>query len=286
MPVLLSLLAALSYGFADFVGGLGSKRATPWSVALLSQLGGAREPGRVRRLAGGSPTGRGPALGRAGGLFGRLGTAFLYRGLSSGRMGVVSPVSGVGAVVIPGLVGLTLGERPSAGRAGWDSRWRSPGIWLVARVPGHPSASTRQPAGTGLPDGVLAGIGFGGMFAALAQISESAGFFPLVVTQLLGVAAVVLFATVLRAPWIPRDRATLRPALVTGLLAGSLGGLATGLFLAATHTGYLVVAAVLTSLYPAVTVLLAMTVLREHVHRSQAVGLGLCLACIALVAAG
>lgn len=285
MPVLLSLLAALSYGFADFIGGLGSKRASPWSVALLSQLGGALSLAGFASLAGGSPTGQDLRWAVLAGLFGGLGTAYLYRGLGSGRMGVVSPVSGVGAVVIPGLVGLTLGERPSP--AVWlGLAVALPGIWLVARVPDTPSASTRQPAGTGLPDGVLAGIGFGGMFAALAQISESAGFFPLVVTQLLGVAAVVLFATVLRAPWIPRDRATLRPALVTGLLAGSLGGLATGLFLAATHTGFLVVAAVLTSLYPAVTVLLAMTVLREHVHRSQAVGLGLCLACIALVAAG
>ena len=71
-----------------------------------------------------------------------------------------------------------------------------------------------------------------------------------------------------------------------GLLAGTLAGLSTGLFLTATHQGYLVVAAVLTSLYPAFTVILATTVLREHVHRSQALGLVLCLLSIALVAGG
>lgn len=284
MPVLLSLLAAFAYGLADFVGGLGAKRATPWSVALFSQLGGAVSIAVFAAFAGGSPTTTDLRWALLAGLFEGFGTAYLYRGLATGRMGVVSPVSGVGAAVIPGLVGLASGERPSA--VVWLGLVVAlPGIWLVSRTPLAPSAGAGA-AGSGLLDGVLAGVGFGGMFAALAQIPESAGYFPLVVNQLVGAVAVVLVAVLTRSAWVPRDRGSLGAAVAVGLLAGTLAGLSTGLFLAATHTGYLVVAAVLTSLYPAVTVVLAMTLLREHVHRSQAVGLVLCLLTIALVAGG
>ena len=88
-------------------------------------------------------------------------------------------------------------------------------------------------------------------------------------------------ATAVRAPWVPRDRTA-----ALGTVSGLLGAVATGAFLLATQTGFLTVAAVITSLYPAVTVVLAATVLREHVHRGQACGLVLCLAAVALVAAG
>ena len=76
-----------------------------------------------------------------------------------------------------------------------------------------------------------------------------------------------------------------RPPLL-GVVSGVLGGLATGRFLVATQSGFLTVAAVLTSLYPAFTVMLAATVLREHVHRHQAVGLLFCAVAVTLVAAG
>jgi drug/metabolite transporter (DMT)-like permease len=101
------------------------------------------------------------------------------------------------------------------------------------------------------------------------------------VCQTVSIPAVVLLAVALRAEWLPRGR-------VVGLaaLAGPLGATATGLFLLASQQGFLTVAGVLTSLYPASTVLLAALVLHEKVHRAQGVGLGLCALAVALVAGG
>ncbi|WP_395659130.1 EamA family transporter [Nocardioides sp.] len=277
MTVLLSLLAAASYGLGDFNGGLFSRRAGAWAVALVAQLGGTALVLVVVALTGGSPTAGDLGWAVLAGVANGFGTAFLYRGLASGRMGVVAPVSGVGAVVVPVLAGLVAGERPD-GLVWLGVLLALPAIWLVSR---EPVTGPTVGVGSGLVDGVLAGLGFGTLFAALAQIPEEAGWFPLALNQLVAGAAIIAIAVVLRAEWVPSNRYALG-----GLLSGALGALATGLFQVATQHGLLAVAAVITSLYPAVTVLLAATVLREHVHRTQAVGLVLCAGAIVLVAAG
>ncbi|WP_395695292.1 EamA family transporter [Nocardioides sp.] len=277
MTVLLSLLAAASYGLSDFNGGLFSRRAGAWAVSLVAQLGGTTLVLLLAAVTGGSPTAGDLAWAVLAGVANGFGTAFLYRGLAAGRMGVVAPVSGVGAVVVPVLVGLVAGERPG-GLVWLGVLLALPAIWLVSREP------VAAPAGgmaSGLLDGVLAGAGFGVLFAALAQIGDTAGWFPLALNQAVAGVTIVAIAVVLRADWVPRDRYALG-----GLVSGGLGALATGLFQVATRHGYLTVAAVITSLYPAFTVLLAATVLREHIHRAQAVGLALCAGAIALVAAG
>ena len=193
-------------------------------------------------------------------------------------MGVVAPVSGVLAVILPVVVGVVTGERP--GPLVWLGIVSAvPAIWLVAREPG--TTAPTPSSESGVRDGVLAGLGFGVLFACLGQIPDGAGFWPLVLNQLVGVVMIALAATALGATWVPRTR----PAW-GGAFAGALGGLATTAFLLATHHGLLSVSAVLTSLYPAFTVLLAALVLREHIHRAQAWGLVLCGAAVVLVAAG
>ena len=277
MAILLSLLAAASYGLADFSGGFASKRASAWSVALVACLTGGVLVLAPSAVLGGEPTTSDLWWGAAAGVGNGFGTAFLYRGLSSGRMGVVAPVSGVGAAVIPVVVGVALGERPAA--LVWLGIVLAlPAIWLVARDPAGLNAA--GPAG--VVDGSLAGLGFGLFFVALGQVSEDAGLLPLAVNQLVAGVVIVLVALALRQPWLPRDRA----ASLGGGIAGALGTFAAVLFLAASQRGYLSVTAVLTSLYPAFTVLLAATVLREHVHRAQAAGLLLCAVAVSLVAAG
>ena len=277
MSILLSLAAALSYGLGDFNGGVFSKRASAWSVALMAQLGGTALVLVVAAVLGGSPDAGDIAWATVAGLANGFGTAFLYRGLSTGRMGVVAPVSGVGSVLVPVVVGLATGERPAA--LVWVGVLLAlPANWLVSREPADGPVTE---AGSGALDGVLAGLGFGTLFAALAQIPEEAGFLPLALNQFIAGVAIVAIALALRQDWVPRNRYALG-----GLISGALGALATGLFQVATQQGYLTVAAVITSLYPAVTVLLAAGVLREHVHRTQAYGLALCAGAIVLVAAG
>lgn len=278
--ILLALASATAYGLSDFVGGVFSKRIGPWRMALVSQLAGGALVLGLALLVPGRPGSADLAWAVVAGVGNGLGTAFLYRGLSTGRIGVVAPVSGVGAALLPVAVGVVTGERPST--VVWLGILAAlPGIWLVAREPVAEDVTGQPPTESGALDGVLAGIGFGVLFAALAQIPESAGFLPIALNQLVAAVVIAAAAGVLRAAWLPRDRSA-----AAGLLPGVLGATATASFLLATQSGFLTVTAVLASLYPAVTVVLAATVLREHVHRAQVVGLVLCGAAVALVAAG
>ena len=277
MAVLLGLLAAVSYGLADFCGGLTSKRGSAWGVALLASVTGAVFVLGASLVLGGEPTSTDFCWGAIAGIGNGFGTAFLYRGLSSGRMGVVAPVSGVGAAVIPVAVGVALGERPVA-LVWFGIVLALPAIWLVAREPDGLGGPT---APGGVVDGSLAGLGFGFLFVALAQVSEDAGLLPLAVNQAVAGVVIVLVAMLLRQQWRPQ-----RATAPGGAIAGLLGTAATVCFLLATREGYLSIASVVTSLYPAFTVLLAATVLREHVHRTQAAGLLLCAVAVSLVAAG
>jgi drug/metabolite transporter (DMT)-like permease len=125
---------------------------------------------------------------------------------------------------------------------------------------------------------VLAGLGFGLLFAALGQVPDSAGYWPLVGTQVVSVLSLTAIALAVGANPLPRARADLG-----GLFAGALASLAVLFFLLATSHGLLSIAAVITSLYPAFTVLFAITTLREHVHRAQSAGLVFCAASVVLV---
>ena len=274
MTVLLSLLAAASYGLADFIGGVVSKKVSAWTVALAAQAGGSLATLVVALVVGGDPSRSDLIWAVLGGLGNGLGTAFLYRGLATGRMGVVAPVSGVGAALIPVVVGVVIGERPDvlvwAGIA-----LAFPAIWLVSREPRGDA-----PSG-GLGDGVLAGLGFGGLFVALSRVGEDAGLLPLALNQVVAGIAIIGVAAVLGAPWVPRE-----PRAGLGVASGLLGALATGLFMVASRGGHLTVTAVVVSLYPAFTVLLAALVVRERVHGTQGFGLVLCVAAVVLVAAG
>jgi drug/metabolite transporter (DMT)-like permease len=278
--VVLALAAAAAYGLSDFVGGVTSKRVGPWPTALVAQLAGGVAVLLLAVVLEGDPTGADLTWALLAGVANGIGTGFLYRGLSSGRMGVVAPVSGVGAAVVPVVVGVVTGERPSM--LVWAGIVAAlPGIWLVAREPVDEDVTGAAPGSSGVVDGVLAGLGFGVLFAALAQIPEEAGLLPLALNQLVAAVVVVAMALALRTSFLPRH-----PAAALGVVSGFLGATATVCFLLASQAGYLTVTSILASLYPAVTVVLAATVLREHVHRGQAVGLLLCGAAVALVAGG
>jgi uncharacterized membrane protein len=277
MTVVLALLSALMYGLSDFVGGLVSRRVSAWSAAVVGQASSTLFTALAALFVAGSPTVAHFGWGAVAGLSGGVGTAFLYRGLSSGRMGVVAPVSAVGSAVVPVIAGALTGERP--GSLMWVGILLAlPAIWLISTVPRAAEDEHRESFAAGLTDGVLAGLGFGGMFAALGQVPDSAGLWPLATVQGFSVVGVVLLATGLRVDWLPRSRGTAWAALT-----GPLGATAALAFLLATHHGLLTLSGVLAAFYPAVTVLLAVVVLRERIHRVQAIGLALCSVSIVLV---
>jgi drug/metabolite transporter (DMT)-like permease len=280
VAVLLALCSALAYGLSDFLGGFLARRTSAWSVAVVGQSAAAVCSAVVALNVAGHP---GPAdfgWGLLAGLGGGAGTGFLYRGFSTGRMSVVAPVSAVGAAVVPVVAGTLTGERPSP--LVWLGIAAAlPGIWLVSRTESAEEPGQRASVAAGLVDGLLAGLSFGLLFAALGQVPRSAGWWPLTVAQVVSVPTVVVLATLLGAAWVPRGR----PA-ASASLCGVLGAAATGTFLLASQRGFLTVAGVLASLYPASTVLLAAVLLHERVHRAQGAGLALCALAVACVAAG
>jgi len=319
--VLLALGAALAYGASDFLGGLLSRRASPWLVAAGAQVASFVALLVVAMTVASDPTGADLWWGAASGIGSGAGTFFLYRGLGAGQMNVVAPLSAIGAALVPVAVGVLSGERP--GTVAWlGIACAFPAIWLVSRgtqdasgsdatgpaagatpeaeasglgvgdgareVPMPASDRTRwhvdaAPAvrsSAGMRDGLLAGAGFGLLFVALGEVPERAGLWPLAIGQ--AVAAGLLVAGALRAGIVLRSApaAMLRGAGLVGILAAT----ATTLYQLAARTQLVSVAAVLTSLYPALTVVLAAILLHERVSRVQAIGLALAGAAVVLVA--
>lgn len=278
MAVLLGLLAALAYGVSDFVGGVAARRTTAWPVAFLASLAALVGAVLVALVVPGQPGAADLGWGALAGVGSGVGGAFLYLGLAAGRMAVVAPVSAVGAAVVPVTVAVATGERPDL--LVWLGITAAvPGIWLVSRE--HGEAGDQVAVAAGFRDGVLAGLGFGVLFAALGQVPADAGYWPLALAQAISAVAVAVTATLLGGRWVPHHRSQ-----AWGAVAGVLATVAVVAFLLASQAGLLTIASVVTSLYPAVTVLLAATVLRERVHRSQGVGLVLCTLAVGLVASG
>jgi uncharacterized membrane protein len=274
--VLLSLCSAITYGLSDFVGGLLTRRANVWAVAATSQATATVLTLGLLLTSVGAPDARHLVWGTLAGLGSGAGNLFIYRGLAAGRMTVVAPISAIGAAVLPALAGSVIGERLGI-RPLLGVLIALPAIWLVSGGRFHLRAAHQSD----LVNGMVAGLGFGVQFSALGLVPRQAGLMPLAVSQAVSVIAIIVGAVAWSAPWIPRDRFSR-----LGSAAGLLAGTATVCFQFAVQSGMLTIAAVLASLYPAVTVLLAAVVLRERIHLAQGAGLAFAVIAVALIAAG
>jgi drug/metabolite transporter (DMT)-like permease len=278
--IVLGLFAALAYGLSDFIGGMVTRRVPVWQVAFVAQvtatlLAVAAVPLFANRLSV-AAVGWGVLAGIASG----AANVAIYAGLAGGRMGVVAPLSGIGAAVVPVLAGVVGGERPG-GMAWLGVLLALPAIWLVA------SGASPRPAETGrgrhadVALGLLAGLGFGTQFAALGQVPMTAGIAPVAISQLTSVVVIAGWAALAGASVVPRSRGA-----AGGVVAGALAGVATLTFQLAAQAGELTVAGVLAALYPAATVLLAWLVLQERIRGVQAFGLLLAACAVTLVSVG
>jgi drug/metabolite transporter (DMT)-like permease len=274
--LILSLCSAITYGLSDFTGGLLTRRASAWAVAATSQAAATILALWLLAVTEGEPDATALLWGALAGIGSGAGNVLIYRGLAMGRMTVVAPISAIATATVPVLVGLASGERPGTLPV-LGVLAALPAIWLVSASGTGPSGAKRAD----LINGLLAGLGFGLQFSALGQVPEQAGLAPLAVSQAVSVVAIVIGAIALSAPWIPRDRFSR-----LGVVAGLFAGIATICFQFAAQIGMLTIAAVVASLYPAVTVLLAALVLRERVGRTQGVGLALAASAVALIASG
>ena len=289
MGIVFGLLAAATYGAADFIGGRVSRRADVFTVVLLSQLLGTLPLVLVIPLfAEIGPTVSGLAWGAAAGIGGGTGVLFLYRGLAVGRMTVVAPVTGVLAAAAPVLFGLALGERPGPiALTGVAIALAS--VALVSSAP--PPAGSEDDAdiakelptwkASGMPLAIGAGLAFGAFFIFLERAGDDTGIWPLIGMRAASITLVAVIALSLRRPLRP-------PRGTMGAIGGS-GVLDVGanvFYLLATRSGLLTLVAVLTSMYPAVTVVLARLFLDERFARTQLFGLSLAAASIILIVLG
>jgi len=276
-PALLGLASAASWGAGDFSGGLAAKRSPLLGVLLLGQLTGTTLMAVVALLSHeAAPPAASLSWAMTAGGVGAVGLAALYRGLAVGRMAVVAPISAVLSAALPVAWGALSEGLPSATRlAGFALALL--GIWLVASAGGQDQASTGR-AGLGLA--LLAGASFGGFLILMNLGARGGTFWPLAAAR--GTAFLLVLATVLarREPWRPAAG-----ALPLVLLSGSLDAGGNALFVLASQAGRLDVAAVLASMYPASTVLLAAALLRERLGRTQALGIAVALGSIALITA-
>jgi drug/metabolite transporter (DMT)-like permease len=276
MAVILGLLAALAFGSSDFVAGVGGRRADAIAITAVAQPFGllAALVGVVI-LPKGSPS---PAVlewGALSGVGSGLGTVALYWGLSAGAMNVVSPLAAVVSAVLPALVGVVLGERLSPLAVG-GIVLALPALVMVS-LTGRRQDARRGSAGP-IAAGLVAGGGFALLFIALDQAGTAASAWPLVPGQSVAIMIVALFVVGRR----PR-RSTWGSSVRWGVAAGPLSGIANLLYLAATGQGELAIVAVLTALYPAVTVALAAGLLRERIGRLQALGLLIAAISVAMI---
>jgi drug/metabolite transporter (DMT)-like permease len=271
--VIFALTSAVVWGTGDFSGGIATRAQNQFQVLFLMTIPGIVGLAIIALLVGEAmPSPRDVLWAFSAGLAGAFGVAALYKGLSLGNAATVAPtaaVIGAGVPVIFSCFFLGVPDLPKI--LGFIVAIF--GIWLVSRPPeGHGQASKQ-----GLILAILAGIGFGGFFTLIAQVDQGLVFIPLVLSK---TAAIILALTTL---FFRRDQL---PSLVSNPIAIFAGFFDAGgnvFFLLAKQFTRLDVAAVLASMYPAVTVILACVILREKVSASQWRGVILCVIAIALI---
>jgi drug/metabolite transporter (DMT)-like permease len=278
----LAVASALCYGVADFAGGLLSRRANGVAVALAGQAIGFVLALVVAPLVPAPDLGTGDlAWGALSGVGTGVGMVFLYRGLTHGAMSAVVPISAVGGLALPVLVGVALlGERPSP----WS--WlgivlAAPALWLVAQSSrrGEPGATTT--ATTATVEGLVASAGIALQYVALARAGHGAGIWPVVAGRLTATLVILVLAGASGA------RLRISPGLTAAAgLNGGIAALALVCYLLATRTQLVSVAVVLSSLYPVIPVLLGVTALRERLTGWQVAGLAGSAVAVVLLTAG
>lgn len=274
--VVFGILASLGWGIGDFGGGLMSRRAPVLGVLFTSQVA-SLSVGIPLLLGTPEPAMTAEDLVRSviGGALGASGLALLYRGLSVGRMTVVAPVAAMITAALPVAFGfLTEGVPSILAIVGIAAA--AAGVVLVSF---SPAPADGRPSG--LRYGIVTGLLFG-LFPIVANgISDDVLVGPVVTVRIASIVTVGILVMVLRQPW--RVDRRLWPAMLGIGLADML---ATASYLAALAIGPLAIAAILTSLYPVVTVILAALVLRERITAIHAVGILAAGLAVVLIAVG
>lgn len=269
-----SLAAVLSWGTSDFLGGYGARKANAFLLTTVAHAGGGALMCCLALAAHSELPSRTSILwALAAGASGGTALAVFYRALSAGSMGLMAPVAAVLGAAIPVGVGMVTeglpGILPVTGFV-----LAGVGIWLISRSEGGGSRPQ------GIAWAILSGVGFAGFFLCMRQAGEGSALWLATFSRaasLLCTAAIVMAQRNFRG--LPARNAMI------GAVAGSIDVIGSVFFIRASQTGRLDAAVVISSLYPAITVLLARIFLREHFSRWRAVGIAAALIAVPLIAA-
>ena len=268
------MAAVLAWGTSDFLGGYATRRANAFLFTVVVNLGGLLVVGTLAAAAHAPfPPARSAAWVLAGGISGGAALAIFYRALSSGRMGLTAPVAAVLGAAIPAVFSMFTeglpGRIPLLGFA-----VAAVGLWLITRT-----EDGGKPEGIGLA--IVSGIGFASFYLCVRQAGDISALWIAALTRTGGLVVTSLVVMVLG------DFRDITSAGVRwGVVTGCIDSLGTILFVRASQAGRLDEAVVISSLYPAVTVLLARLFLKEHFSRWRFVGLVAALAAVPMIAAG
>jgi drug/metabolite transporter (DMT)-like permease len=273
LGIFFALTSAAVWGSGDFSGGQATRKSHQYQVLMLAAISGIVVLFLSALVRGeGLPSGRSFFWGAMAGAAGALGMAALYKALSLGNIASVAPTSAITCALLPVLFGmLTVGLPKPAQLTGFALSFF--GIWLLSKSPKAGDSTIRK----GLLLAFLSGIGFGGFFIFIAMVEKEQVFTPVLVAR---TVTLIIAFILLRLNHIPR------PGILSNPLALLAGVLDTGgniFYLLATHFTRLDIAALLSSFYPAATVLLAGIILKEKVSRTQWAGMALCFLALVLI---
>lgn len=260
--IVCGLASALAWGAGDFAGGFTSRRGNALTVVLFSQLiGGSLLVCLSAAFARSMPPASHLLFGGLAGIFGVIGLSGLYKGLALGRMGLVAPLSAVVTALVPVVFSLLVEGFPGSLRmTGFGVAIAA--VWFLSYSGGHFKIERGE-----LRLSIQAGLGFGLFFIFMDQASDQAVLWPLVAAR--GAAIAVMFVILAASRQLaPPSRGQIPFIALAGIL-DTIGNAAFGM---AAHLGRLDIAAILASLYPASTVLLAWLVLQERLGPRQWVG--------------
>jgi drug/metabolite transporter (DMT)-like permease len=272
LPTNLSLAAVFAWGTSDFLGGYGARRANAFLLTAIAHLSGMVLVTGVA-LATHSPFPSRTAVAWAlmGGLSGGGALAIFYRALASGRMGLTAPVAAVLGAAIPTAFGIFREGLPQTAQV-VGFALAAIGIWLISRT-----EDNSPPEGIAMA--ALAGIGFAGFYLCVKQAGDASAFWIAATSKVASFTLTGLMVVIGRSA-----REIDRSGIVLGIVAGCLDIIGSVLFIRASQTGRLDAAVVLSSLYPAVTVLLARFILKEHFTRWKALGMVAALLAVPMIA--
>jgi drug/metabolite transporter (DMT)-like permease len=282
LAILWALASALGYGASDYAAGLATRAASVIRVTIVAEAASVLALLLVAPwVSSQSPSPGSVAWSAAAGLGGVIGAMALYLGYRHAAFSVAGPLSAVASAGFSVLAGLLFGERPS-GLALAGIGLALPAIVAVSAGPGgEPGDGEPGQQAAGAAYGLVAGAGFAVLFIGLNRAGTGHDLWPPVIAQLVGLAALCLVGAVTRQLKPPS-----RQAGRLAILAGVTGAAGTACYFVATHLGLLAVTAVITSLYPGSTILLARVLIGERLTKIRLAGLALAAASVVLIAIG